>query len=111
VLGYAVQLWVQRLLTPWYLPASATLAVVCLLVSLWQTRTAWRALALVLVVLFAGATWAFLLVARLPAYTGPITVGQPFPAFTTTPPDGAVFTQRNLEGDPDKVLVFFRGRW
>jgi cytochrome oxidase Cu insertion factor (SCO1/SenC/PrrC family) len=106
-----MQLWAQRLSTPWYLPASATLGVVCLLVSLWQARTVWRVLALVLVVLFAGATWTFLLAARLPAYTGPITVGQPFPAFTTMRSEGTVFTQHDLEGGQDSVLVFFRGRW
>ncbi len=64
-----------------------------------------------LVVLVAGATWAFLLATRLPAYTGPIAVGQPFPVFTTMRADGTVFTQRNLQGGPNSVLVFFRGRW
>jgi len=111
VIGYAVQLAAHRLTTPWYLPLSATLAAACLAAALWQARSAWRVLALLLVVLLAGAEWAFLLSSRLPAYTGPVAAGQPFPAFATVRADGTPFTQRDLEGDRDSVLVFFRGRW
>jgi hypothetical protein len=111
VFGYVVQLLMQRLAAPWYLPVAATLGVVCVIGSLWQRRTIWRGLALLLVVLVAGAGWAFLLVARLPAYTGPVAAGQSFPAFTTTRADGTPFTRRDLDGDQNTVLVFFRGRW
>src|SRR5262245_25844735 len=111
VIGYVVQFSMQRLITPWYLPLAATLGVVCVLVALWRRRTVWRVLALLLLVLLAAAEWAFLQEARLPAYTGPVAVGQPFPAFTTTRADGTPFTQRDLEGDRNTVLVFFRGRW
>ena len=111
VLGYAVQLAAHRLTAPWYVPCAATLGAALLVVSLWQARTVWRVLALVLVVLLAGAGWTFLLGARLPPYTGPVAVGQPFPAFATARADGTSFTQRDLEGDQDSVLVFFRGRW
>src|SRR4051812_11834476 len=83
VAGYAIQLWAGRLTAPWYLPATATLAVACVIAALWQRRTVVRWLALVLVVLLAGATWMFLLGTRLPPYTGPVAVGQPFPTFTT----------------------------
>jgi hypothetical protein len=111
VIGYAAQLAVHRLTTPWYLPGAATLGVAFVVMSLVRTRTVWRVLALVLLVLLAGAEWAFLLGARLPAYTGPVAEGKPFPAFTTTRADGMSFTQRDLEGDQNSVLVFFRGRW
>ena len=61
--------------------------------------------------LLAGAEWAFLLEMRLPAYTGPVAAGQPFPEFTTQRADGTPFTQHDLEGDQKNVMVFFRGRW
>src|SRR5947209_2190589 len=71
IAGYVVQLRAERLTTPWYLPAAATLGAVLVAAALWQRRTAWRWLALVLVVLLAGAEWTMLLVLlRLPAYTG-----------------------------------------
>jgi hypothetical protein len=111
VIGYAGQLAAQRLTTPWYMPAAATLGVVCLVASVWRRRTVWRVLALLLVALLAGAEWAFLLAMRLPPYTGPVVAGRPFPAFTTARADGKPFTLRDLEGGPDSVLVFFRGRW
>ena len=111
IVGYIVQLSTQRLSAPWYLPISATLGVVLVVVSLMERRTVWRVLALLLVVLIAAANWMFLLSTRLPAYAGPVAAGQPFPAFTTAPADGAPFTQRDLQGDKNHVLVFFRGRW
>src|SRR5205809_5453207 len=79
VLGYAAQIAAQRLKTPLYLPATATLAALLLVVALWRKRTAWRVAALVLVVLLAAAEWTFLLTTRLPPYTGPVAAGQPSP--------------------------------
>jgi hypothetical protein len=111
VIGYVVQIAAQRLTTPWYVPWAATLGVALVAVSLWQARTVWRVLALLLLVLLAGAEWTFLLGMRLPAYTGPVAAGQPFPGFATTRADGTPFTQRDLEGDQNNVLVAFRGRW
>jgi hypothetical protein len=112
VVGYVVQLRVQHLTTPWYMPCAATLGVACVAASLVRRRSIWRVLALVLMVLVAGAEWALLLVAlRLPPYTGPVAAGRPFPAFTTARADGTPFTQYDLQGGPDSVLVFFRGRW
>jgi hypothetical protein len=111
VIGYIVQLAAQRLLVPWYLPGAATLGVLLVAVALWQRRTMWRMLALVLVVLFAAAAWALPLASRLPAYAGPVESGRSFPAFVTKRADGTAFTQRHLEGDQGNVLVFFRGRW
>jgi hypothetical protein len=111
VVGCVAQIATHHLVTPWYLPASATLGVVLLVVSLWQARTVWRVLGLVFLVLLAGAEWAMLLEMRTPAYTGPVAAGKSFPEFATTRADGTSFTQRDLEGDQDNVLVFFRGRW
>jgi hypothetical protein len=111
IIGYAVQIALHRLTVPWYLPISTTLGAALLVISLWQTRSLWRVLALLLVVLLAGAEWAFLLLLRLPDYTGPVAEGRTFPAFATTRADGTPFTQRYLEGDQHHVLVFFRGRW
>ena len=111
IIGYAVQLAAHRLTTPWYMPVAATLGVALVVASLWQRRTLWRGLALVLVLLLAGGAWAFVLVTRLPAYAGPVAEGEPFPEFTTARADGTPFTRRDLEGGPDNVLVFFRGRW
>jgi len=111
ILGYIVQLWAQRLMAPWYMPIAATLGVLLLVVALWQTRTIWRILALLLVVLIAGAEWAMMMGMRLPAYTGPVAAGQPFPEFATLRADDSPFTQSDLEGDQNNVMVFFRGRW
>ncbi len=111
IAGYAIQLSTARLTAPWYMPCLATLGVVFLAVALWQARSVWRILALLVVLLLAGAEWAFLLATRLPAYTGPVAAERAFPDFTTMRADGTTFTQRDLEGDRNNVLVFFRGRW
>jgi hypothetical protein len=111
VIGYVVQLSAERLFLPWYLPWSGTLGVFLLIVSLWQARTVWRVLALLLVMLFAGAEWMFIRAERLPPYTGPVAEGHPFPAFATVRADGTPFTEHDLEGEQNSVLVFFRGRW
>lgn len=111
VIGYVVQLSMQRLMAPWYLPLSATLGVVSVAFALWKTRTVWRVLSLLLVMLLASLEWTFLVVLRLPAYTGPIETGKLFPTFATSLANGASFTERNLRGEQNSVLVFFRGRW
>jgi hypothetical protein len=93
------------------MPVLASLGVVLVVLSLCQRRTLWRGLALGFVLLLAGAEAAMLFAMRLPPYTGPIAVGRAFPAFTTVRADGTSFTQHDLEGDRNSVLVFFRGRW
>src|SRR5580693_7981422 len=72
VIGYAAQLWANRLAAPWYMPILGTLGLVCLASALWQARSVWRVLALLLVLLLCGAEWAFLLKTRQPDYTGPL---------------------------------------
>jgi hypothetical protein len=111
VIAYLVQVWALQLKAPWYMPILGTLAAALIVVSLWQKRTVWRILALIPVLLLAAAEWMFLLGTQLPAYTGPVAVGQPFPAFATVRADDTPFTQRDLEGDQNSVLVAFRGRW
>ncbi|MGH7134334.1 MAG: hypothetical protein ACREHD_01255 [Pirellulales bacterium] len=96
---------------PWYLPITATLGAALIVAALWQARTVWRVLLLVVVLLLAGAEWMFILATRLPPYTGRVAIGQPFPPFTTKRADGTEFTDRDLLGDQTTVLVFFRGRW
>jgi hypothetical protein len=111
VVAYVVQISRQRLMAPWYMPALAVLGVVLVVMSLWERRTVWRVLALSAVVLLAGFELLFLHAMRLPTYTGPVAAGRPFPAFETKRADGTPFTQRDLAGDKNNVLVFFRGRW
>jgi hypothetical protein len=108
---YVGQLWLQRLAVPWYMPALALIGAALVAASLWQRRTIWRALALIVVVLLGGFEVMALNAMRLPPYTGPVAVGRPFPAFEAKLADGSPFTQANLIGDHLTALVFFRGRW
>jgi hypothetical protein len=110
--AYVVQVAAEYLKAAWYLPLSGMLGAACVVIALFQARSVWRVLALLLLALVAAAEWAFLLGTRLPAYTGTqVAAGQPFPAFATARADGTPFTSRDLEGDRDTVMVFFRGRW
>jgi hypothetical protein len=111
IVGYVVQLWMQRLSTPWYLPISATLGVLLIVASMRRARSAWRVFALVLVVLLAVAEWRFVQKSHLPAYVGPLAAEQSFPPFATSRADSTPFTRRDLEGDENSLFVFFRGRW
>ncbi len=111
VVTYVVQLSLERLMMPWYMPAAAILGVALVGASLWKRRTAWRVLAMIVVVLLAGFELMVLATLGLPAYAGPIAVGRPFPAFEARRADGSPFTRDALIGDLDQAIVFFRGRW
>jgi hypothetical protein len=111
IAGYAGQIAARRLVTPWYMPALASLGAALVARSLWQRVTLWRAASFVLVGLLAAAEWMFVLGTRLPADTGMVAVGRSFPEFETVSSDGAPFARRDLEGDENHLLVFFRGRW
>jgi FtsH-binding integral membrane protein len=111
ILAYVAQIALERLMAPWYVPALAMLGVVLVVMSLREKRTVWRVCALIAVALLAAAEWGMVYAARLPAYTGPIALGRPMPLFATARADGSMFTQADLPGDRNSVLVFFRGRW
>ncbi len=57
VVAYVVQISLERLMAPWYMPALASLGVVLVVMSVLERRTAWRGFALLAVVLLAGAEW------------------------------------------------------
>ena len=111
IAAYVLQLWLQRLTVPWYMPAMAWIGAALVAASLWEKRTVWRVLALIVVVLLGGFEVMALNAMRLPPYTGPVAVGRPFPAFEAKRADGTPFTQVDLAGDRHTTLVFFRGRW
>src|SRR5438477_5910024 len=92
VAAYALQVMAHRLTAPWYLPYATTVGVALVAASLWQARTVWRVLALLLVIVVAGGAWIVMIGSRLPPYAGPVAVGRPFPAFQTVRADGTSFT-------------------
>ena len=99
------------LITNWYGPLLGTLGLALIILALMRSRSIWRWTAAVLVTLLVGFQWWALFAMGLPAYTGPVKDGQPFPAFATTLADGSAFTQADLQGDQNTVMVFFRGHW
>jgi hypothetical protein len=111
LLLYTIQLADQRLFTPWYMPALSLIGLVLVFLAIRRRKVMWRRLAFLLVALILGAQVAFLVMLRLPAYNGPLEIGQPFPAFQTLRADDSPFTQADLAGPQNTVLVFFRGRW
>jgi hypothetical protein len=99
------------LITPWYAPLLGTLGVALIVLALTRSRSIWRWTAVVIFTVFVGFQWYVLLAMRTPAYTGPVKDGEPFPAFATTLADGSAFTQDDLKGGQNTVMVFFRGHW
>jgi hypothetical protein len=99
------------LITPWYAPLLGTLGVALIVLALTRSRSIWRWTAVVIFTLLVAFQWWALFTMRTPAYTGPVKDGRPFPAFATTLADGSAFTQTDLQGDQNTVLVFFRGHW
>jgi hypothetical protein len=109
--AYALQLWARKLFTPWYVPTLTTLGLVLVILALVSARSLGRVLALVLIGVLAVGEWYLLVeLARLPAYTGPVEVGKPLPAFETQMADGSLFKPADLNGKENTALVFFRGR-
>jgi hypothetical protein len=96
---------------PWYAPLVSTLGVALIVLALVRSRSIWRWTAVVIFTLFVAFQWLALLAMRLPAYAGPVKHGDPFPAFATTLADGSAFTQNDLKGNQNTVMVFFRGHW
>jgi cytochrome oxidase Cu insertion factor (SCO1/SenC/PrrC family) len=109
---FVLQFQAKILRTPWYLPVLGKVAAAVVFAALFRKATATRVVLGLLFTLLAAFEWYMMLSAlRLPAYAGPVTAGHPFPAFTSTRADGTPFTQDDLKGDGNTVLVFFRGRW
>src|SRR5262249_38468064 len=96
------------LITPWYAPVIGSLGEALIVLALMRFRSLWRWTAAAILTLFVAFQWYVVLAMRTPAYTGPVKDGQPFPAFATTLADGSTFTQDNLKGDQNTVMVFFR---
>lgn len=111
VLMFSLMFGAKILTAPWYAPLLGTLGVVLIVLALRRSRSIWRWTALVIFTVFVGFQWWALLAMRTPDYIGPVKDGEPFPAFATTLADGSAFTQDNLKGDQNTVMVFFRGHW
>jgi hypothetical protein len=115
VAGYAINMLLmfaaKILITGWYAPLLGTLGLALIILALMRSRSIWRWTAVVIFTLLVGFQWFALVAMRLPAYTGPVKDGQPFPAFATTLADGSAFTQDDLIGERNTVMVFFRGHW
>ena len=110
--AYGAQMAAGLLTTPWYVPALATLGAALALLALVQSFSVWRVAALLFTAALAAfASWFVFSHTRLPAYTGPVAVGQRFPDFAASRADGTPFTRADLEGAKDTVLVFYRGWW
>lgn len=109
---YALQLKLGILSSPWYVPLLGLLGGVFVLLALARQRGILRFVSLFLVLGLTGLEIFFLgVVSRLPPYSGPVAVGKPFPTFVTKRADGSSFTQADLTGDKNTILLFFRGRW
>jgi hypothetical protein len=109
---YIVLFNLKVLHAPWYAPILASVGVVLVLLALVRARSIWRWAALVMFTLFAAAQWLMMLfVLATPTYTGPVKARKPFPEFATTLADGSPFTQDDLKGDQNTVMVFYRGWW
>src|SRR5690349_8970101 len=75
---YAAQLHAKHLSVPWYVPSLTTLGTLLAVAALIRSRSIWRILAVGLLGLLAAAEWHFFTrFGELPAYAGPVTVGQP----------------------------------
>jgi hypothetical protein len=102
---------VKILITPWYAPLLGTLGVALIVLAQTRSRSLWRWTAVVFFTFLVAFQWWALLAMRTPAYAGPVKDGRPLPAFATKLADGSAFTQADLQGDQNTVLVFFRGHW
>ena len=109
---YVVQLRMQNLGMPWYVPALATVGVLCMAVSVGQRRGVLRSVGLFLFVLLCGLEWNFTLSqSKAPPYAGPDRPGRKVSEFAAVFADGKAFSNNDLEDGRRTVLVFFRGRW
>lgn len=109
---YFVQLRLQNLGMPWYVPALSTAGVLCMSISVMQRRGILRSVGLLLFVVLCGFEWLILLTAtKSPPYAGPAQPGRKVSEFAAMYADGTAFSHNDLEDGHRSVLVFFRGRW
>lgn len=108
---YAAMVAGAKLKVPWYLPIMTTVAFLMSCVAWWKARSVFRSLATGVMLLLAGAQWAFVFGTGSPKYDDTLSVGGSFPYFTCHRADGTEFWKKSLEGDQTSVLVSFRGRW
>ena len=109
---YFVQLQVQYLGMPWYVPALATAGVVCMAISVGQRRGILRSAGLLLFVVLCGLEWFFTLsVSKTPPYAGPDQPGRKVSEFAALFAEGTAFSNKDLEDGRRTALVFYRGRW
>lgn len=109
---YGTQIAMGQLVTPWYLPAFATVGGVLMSAAFVRRPGVARGLLVVLALLPTVFAWLVVAVfSRTPEYTGPASVGNKLPAFAASYADGRVFTNRNVETGGPAVLLFYRGHW
>jgi hypothetical protein len=107
-----LQLRLEYLELPWYMPILLTAGVVLMALSAWQRGGVWRPVLVIPAGLLCGLLWFQMLLSRQePPYTGPAQAGAKMVPFTTTLADGREFTQDDLAKGRPTVLLFFRGRW
>src|SRR5262249_32258402 len=111
VLMFLLTFAAKILITPWYAPVLGTLGVALIILALVRSRSIRRWTAMLIFTLFVAFQWWALFAMRTPPYTGPVNAGEPFPAFATTLADGSTFTQDDLKGNQNTVMIFFRGHW
>ncbi len=109
---FLVQLQMRQFVLPWHVPLLGTLGVLLMLASVLRRRGWVRVLLLAGFSVVCGFQWYFLTVkSKVPAYAGPIQVGEKLPVFSAKRADGTPFGNTQLENGQTSVLVFFRGRW
>ncbi|MBX7167648.1 MAG: peroxiredoxin family protein [Pirellulales bacterium] len=110
---YGLMIAASVLTVPWWAAVTISLGAVLLLVATIQWFNVWRAALFVLGAALAAATWMYILSwSQLPAYNGPLKVGEPFPAFYALRANGTKLTQEVLKGgEGSHLIVLFRGRW
>lgn len=110
-LSFFAMVQMHRLMTPWYVPALAGAAILFGLLAFVRRPSIVRFLVVGVLCAFAGFQLFMFWKMMLPPYQGPLVVGQPIPAFTTSLANGDSLDQAKLAGDKTSVIVFFRGRW
>ncbi|MSU78732.1 MAG: hypothetical protein EXS16_11645 [Gemmataceae bacterium] len=113
---YGTQIAMGQLVTPWYLPAFATVGVVLMMAAFVRRpgvlRGVLRGVLVALALLPTVFAWLVIAIfSRTPEYTGPARVGEKLPTFAAHYADGREFSDRVLATGRPAVLLFYRGHW